>query len=442
MFNSEPRQRHQSFLSSDVVAERWGEHWVGTVEQYMPSRSYTNQVTLDVNHGKNWKGYQSSPFRPSDSGGPFKSIHESESFYIKGPPIIDGMLALRFNDSPTTWRDKFSPGPVILSRDADTLLRDYDISTPDGELDAWGTWAISQTAPNKPTVGLGVALGELLREGIPSMVGSALFKEKANYFKNLGSEYLNAQFGWAPFARDVVSTMHAVKKANQRFYQWQRDSGRFVRRRLELAPEEVWSVKTDHTGWRSIFSPAWGWTPTNWLPQGQFRDKWDVLTLTKTKWFSAQYQYYVPEGNDFFSNMARYESHANALLGIRLTPEVLWNLAPWTWLVDWFTNIGDIVAAVSRLNSDSMVLRYGYVMEESKLHRHTEANLRLVDGYAYNWYETNLTQDYVLTTKVRRAATPFGFEIDFGSLSEYQMSILGALGLSNMPRRRAFNRWT
>jgi hypothetical protein len=65
-------------------------------------------------------------------------------------------------------------------------------------LNALGATAVSRVEPTNPAADLSQALGELYRDGLPSLPG----KQEGN----LGSEYLNMQFGWArPFLMVRIS---------------------------------------------------------------------------------------------------------------------------------------------------------------------------------------------------------------------------------------------
>lgn len=115
------------------------------------------------------------------------------------------------------------------------------------------------------------------------------------------------------------------------------------------------------------------------------------------------------------------------LLGISLTPDTVWNLAPWTWAVDWFSNAGDVVSNVTDWAVDGLVLRYGYIMEHS-LVRDTYTFV----GPTTFQSESQRPQALIFSSerKLRRKATPFGFGLNWDGLSPRQLAIAAALGLS------------
>jgi len=119
------------------------------------------------------------------------------------------------------------------------------------------------------------------------------------------------------------------------------------------------------------------------------------------------------------------------VLGVKLTPEVLWNLAPWSWLADWFANIGDIIAINTALGSDNLVLRYGYFM------RHTTRTLN-ADHSGVNFTKFHpgpVTFQAKLEEKQRVRSTPYGFGLNTDSFTTQQWAILAALGLTKGDRK-------
>jgi hypothetical protein len=116
---------------------------------------------------------------------------------------------------------------------------------------------------------------------------------------------------------------------------------------------------------------------------------------------------------------------ANQLLGLDITPDTLWNLAPWSWAADWFSNIGDITSNMSSFQQ-GLVMRYGYQME------HT------IVSDTYSSVDKSLRTHpltFVVETKQRVKANPFGFGVTWEGLSPFQLSIAGALGLSKSGRK-------
>jgi hypothetical protein len=151
------------------------------------------------------------------------------------------------------------------------------------------------------------------------------------------------------------------------------------------------------------------------------------VETTRDRWFSGAFTYYLPTGYDSRAELARIASLADKLLGTSITPETIWNVLPWSWAVDWFTNAGDVLANINRFKNNGLVMPYGYMMERTiTKHIYTLNKSGLIG--AKNVGKGPLT--LVTITKKRIPANPYGFGITWNSLSGFQASILAALGIS------------
>lgn len=156
-------------------------------------------------------------------------------------------------------------------------------------------------------------------------------------------------------------------------------------------------------------------------------------TLTREttiwRWFSGSFTYHLPSDYKSRNEMRRIAAQATEILGLEITPEVIWNLTPWSWAVDWFANTGDVLSVISDMASDGLVVNYGYLMEKSIVKDTYEKTVRLV-GQPTRTYTTVLETE----RKRRRRATPFGFGLDWDSFSPRQIAITAALGLTKLPK--------
>jgi hypothetical protein len=145
------------------------------------------------------------------------------------------------------------------------------------------------------------------------------------------------------------------------------------------------------------------------------------------RWFSGAFTYYLPTGYDSRVALAKLARQAQYLLGANLSPDVLWELTPWSWAVDWFANAGDVIHNISRFASGGLVMPYGYMME----HTIITDTYRFVGNTGFSSPFDKLPPTVLVTeTKKRVKANPFGFGVSWNSLSGFQYSILAALGLS------------
>jgi len=123
--------------------------------------------------------------------------------------------------------------------------------------------------------------------------------------------------------------------------------------------------------------------------------------------------------------MSRFGLLAKNVFGLNISPDVLWQLAPWSWAVDWFSNTGDVIQNISQRATDGLVMRYGYLMENTITE---DSYTRPVSPFKNGSPSGTIT--LITESKVRRRANPFGFGVSWSGLSPKQLSIAAALGLS------------
>lgn len=286
------------------------------------------------------------------------------------------------------------------------------------EMETFGTSAIARVLPTNPISSLSTALGELKKDGLPALPGAGM-RERADLAHKAGNEFLNIEFGWLPLINDVRSFSKAVRNSKRIIDQYVRDSDQKIRRRytpnaLDLTPEIF--VGTGLANGQNIFCP-----------------NSTVTKTTEIKYsFSGAFRYHVPIDDGFYGRLARYESLSAKLYDTRLTPELLWNLAPWTWAVDWFTNAGDVIHNISRLGRDGLVMQYGYAMRHMRVHEYHRGSYNFSDddGKHVGTVARSIGSEW----KQRVAAHPYGFGFTDASLSAMQLAILAALGLTRGQR--------
>jgi len=295
-------------------------------------------------------------------------------------------------------------------------------------LDILGATAVARCKPTNATADLSVFLGELMSEGIPKLIGarSGLWEEKTRLSRHASAdEYLNFQYGWAPIASDMSSIAYAIYSADAVLRQYERDAGRMVRRSYHFPPVKTVSYNEVDSGVAWILGGISGG-----LLDGAAAAGGKVLRTDSTErrvWFSGAFTYHLPGSYSRNHEMARIALEAKKVLGLSLTPETAWNLTPWSWAVDWFSNVGDVLSNVSDAMADSLVMGYGYLME------HTVSK-RSYSFYGPTGAKTRgarpATVDFVIETKQRVQANPYGFGLTWSSLSKFQLSILAALGIT------------
>lgn len=294
------------------------------------------------------------------------------------------------------------------------------------EIKLYGNKAIKSTSPTKPEVNLSTSAAELFREGLPSYHLKTPYLNRNGKFdsKNIGSDYLGAVFTWQPFITDVLKTIKALVSASETLTQFSRDQGRLVRRRFQFPMESETSVSEPTGGVIDYVYPD----SSLYIPSGTRKFQF-TQQVTTQRWFSGAFIYYINADDSLLGKIDNFMQKGNRLLGLRITPETLWELIPWSWLVDWFVCIQDALAVSTMLQNDALVLKYGYLMRHRVL-----TNTYTVSGAPlYGVAPGAVHQIFKVIQKERVKATPYGFGINLSALSSSQWAILGALGLTKAP---------
>lgn len=336
---------------------------------------------------------------------------------------------------PRTWDLLYKPGPntifsyrgalipsaeliPIISRQGTgswSTENDYVASlmpsvASDTNLGAMGATAIANVSPTNPYVDLSTSIVEILKEGLPALPGGNL--------GNPGGEYLNHQFGTLPALNDLKDTFHAVRQAGKLLDSYIRNSGRWVRRRYNY-PTARSVVKNTYSN--RVPYPV----PGSMLPGGLSSS--GTLTVVDSIeediWFSGAFTYRLPD-----DGILRRLSELDRLLGLQPGIDTVYNSIAWSWLLDYFTNLGSLFENLNDLVEDGLIMPYGYIMSTTKRTREYSLAVNLRIGGS--WSPQTITARRYDVVKRRLRATPFGFGLDYDGLSDRQKSILAALGMS------------
>lgn len=298
------------------------------------------------------------------------------------------------------------------------------------ELVPWGSKGWNAAKPGKPTADLIVAGAELLREGIPSIPGNLL--RRLRNIRSVGGEYLNWNFGWAPLLSDIRKMYETYQSLNRQLDQIVRDNGHGIRRRRSLGNRTETTIKQSFTS--STTSGCWLPVVSGGGYSGPATHQ-QVVKTTERIWFAGRFRYYIPDiGTDQWTRRA-----TRALYGLNPSPEAIWALLPWSWLIDWFTNVGDVIGNLSNHAAENLTADYAFVMRTKGSSEYRAST--------FDWTGTTPAEErqgYVpigpgsgsamtvheTIEKARIAATPYGFGVTYDGLSTYQTSILAALGIS------------
>jgi hypothetical protein len=302
--------------------------------------------------------------------------------------------------------------------------------------------ARARTRPGRPMAGLGQFLIEL--RDLPTVPGKARYRtgqwrkmslpslgwylrDTVAKFRALGPEYLNIVFGWEPFVRDLREVYNLWKRVDREMASLIRNNRKGVRRKVTL--EDSTSTSQTETHYAYPFANVWGGPP--FWTAGHTHHK--VTTVTRKRvWYAAQYMHWIPNPTS-----SQWTIRARlALFGALPTPELLWEVMPWSWLIDWFSNAGDVISNVSPTAVDYVTM-YSFLMEHTLVTKeHTSecqwdpkifpAQNINIPGGSHTFSTTNRVESKARVGSVN----PFGLGVQLPSLTGRQLGILAALGLS------------
>lgn len=306
----------------------------------------------------------------------------------------------------------------------------------------YGSKAIAATTPTQPTANVAQMIGELVSDGLP-ITGPSVMRlydtlkrtitnppkrdpskgkqpTLRDFVTGIGDGSLMLQFGVQPLVRDFADIMFAVSTAAQRIEQWYRDSGRQVRRAYKFGEERSLDVST--LSGQAFLTGLNGYEILRRHPGAITTE----TTILRETWFSGAYMYYASVGETVLEKIMQYGREADLILGGKFTYETLWELAPWSWLIDWKVNVGDAIANMTRFSADKLVLRYGYLMRKTSATRTYTA----VEPLFYDGTPGPVSRQFSVVQKERYRATPYGFAVDPRTFSSAQWQILASLGMS------------
>lgn len=299
------------------------------------------------------------------------------------------------------WENFYSENHEGFATSSDLPpISDYE------EIAALGPAAWNRFKPAKPMISLGVAIAEL-RE-LPRLLYA-----NVSSLKGIANYFLAIQYGWEPILRDVMKLIKVYEQVSKRIDFLLANSGKPVKRTGRLSSDSESGVLWDVPGLRMRNTAPDLGKPSltdSWRQSSRYTISWET-------WFSGTYIFWIDD-----VRWPNIRSHIGAgLVGLRITPADVWDALPWTWLIDWFANIGDILHNLEDNVADRQVSKYAYVMGKTT----REYAQSTTDGYF------SCGCSHLFETKVRRKVDPFGLTPEV-ELSPLQLAILGALAIQRV----------
>jgi hypothetical protein len=233
----------------------------------------------------------------------------------------------------------------------------------------------------------------------------------------MSGEYLNYQLGISPAVGAFSDLKEAMASSEKTISQLHRDSGKPIRRQYRF-PTEL------HV------QEEWGYGfPVSDVPLNVYQmENGSIRTVTTTStevWFSGAFTYYLPKEVGF----QRTLTELDRVYGIKPGVDTAWELIPFSFVADYFSNAGEVLSNLNSFSSDGLVMLYGYVMAKQVVTKRYTWIGRLRKDWG-DWSTHIVSMESKRTTMQRKAANPFGFGVLDSDLSLRQLSILAALGIN------------
>lgn len=244
---------------------------------------------------------------------------------------------------------------------------------------------------------------------IPAMirdVGNILAHPRSHIDpQKVGANYLGWEFGWLPLIGDIKRLLnmqmyiHRTMKNIDKLY-----SGRGLRRRVRLDRGSAEATYHD------VFSSfAFGLLQTS----GSVQKFTEVELWGTIRW-------YPTTKPPFDHNTGRYNQEILRIvngLTVEGIAQGVWDLIPWSWLIDWFANVGEFLGTYSysipAKPQDICVMRHS---KTTVTYRRDDGNPLVNGGNGVVTYET----------KERFVGGPT-LSASIPSVDGWKLSILGAL---------------
>lgn len=411
---------------------------------WLPDSPKDGEAWGHVEHSSGYKssdGHRRSPDGKYRSGGPF---------------LVYKYTTTNGNNPPSTiWRKDLYPAYQGQFFADVGWFYDYsfmgiyqkDSLDITSSMLVYGAEAYERLRPDKPDFSPLQDLIETLRE-VPSLwIAWKQFNKRFNaelarkskkriFMGKTGRYHLAVQFGVMPLISSTIQFLEAWHGADKRVLQLLKDNGKWVRRRVVLSrggtlgPDDelpwIWH-QTHPDPWHPDVQPA---LKAECYVQGSHATVDFKVGTRSVVWAVGKSKYFLGPG--YTSSRREISSiKRNVYADMRITPDLVYNLVPWSWLMDYFTSLGSLFGALSGGLADSIIFDYAYIMRtDYESHQLTYTQRVYTSKSGEGNTTCSITKEGVI--KGRLHASLFGFGLTHEDLSPLQVGILGALGLSTL----------
>lgn len=371
--------------------------------------------------------------------GSYKRIFDCRSekvygHYIHNGPCEHSALTLSWNRSnmyfasiyPTAKYENWLSSPVIFGQMYDgSYPFPYQLtSIPDFDLSNFLARAYEAMKPTmRGKLNLFVFLMELREIGQMLEVITKKYHELKTLWKRGNDQFLSYQFGWKPMVSDIGKILLAVLDFNANWNRFCEMQGKWITRHYR----EVIEVDALDSGIKN--GSLW--------PYYKWRQQRTAFTVNVNAHMS--FRYVIPNFKDPSTRIRALLDQ----LGLVRGWESLWELTPFSFVVDWIVDVGKFLALNSK-DSTPIEMELGDFSYSYKL-EYTDYATCIISGYTPALNETFINpistwtqlyrQDYKFYKRAQ-ALPQLNYQIELGSGLKWLLSASLLTGVLYKGRKR------
>lgn len=325
------------------------------------------------------------------------------------------------NTGALSWRPDLSLLPALPS-DAKAL--------------AYASKTIRGIVPTAPEIDLIAFVGE--QKDAPRMFKAANYVPRSR--KELGSAYLNYVFGVSPSISDIQTIAETVVNAKPILKGYVNNERRSVRRSRSWTLSHEFGSQSGSFYYPSDSDVSWA-TPVGSVvlngraPRAITGYMTPTVCVNRT-WSShvrmkafGTWMYFIPRPQGFMGRLNRYSKQAERLLGDGLSPSAVWEWTRYSWLVDWFVDIGGLLRYQQAVAGNQLVAsRMGYSLIR-EMSGTASLSFRQDQQYRGAGGGTTVNASFDYFEHRRKAGGPYSL-VQPWNLSGNQAAVVAAIGIS------------
>lgn len=281
------------------------------------------------------------------------------------------------------------------------------------------TRAVADTNPSAADIDVPVFIAEL--RDVPSLFRNAA--EKLS--KASANEYLKFEYGIKPLANDIRRFLKVADQLAKRLERIRQARSNYGLVRKYLPPDrwETHQFTDEPVDYAEILNDRFGVKASGTVTI----ERWATI-----KWTPDFDPLGVPDTDEGLLRLAK-----RAVFGGTVDGATLWQAMPWSWLIDWSSNMGDYLASkrniVGASPGEICLMKKTTINSSSYLYRKDQVDL---PDYTRRWTMVNSPSKVAFVRKerlidVKPAAITTG-ELDLLGGDVRKQSILGALSIQRL----------